>query len=137
MGVFDDIKLSWKGEEFTIPAKRVMGAIARIEDVITLVELQRFHASGAPPLSKLCMAYGAVLRYAGVRVDDDEVYAGLFGSAGHQSAIMEALTVILAMMIPPDAMRAVDEAPASGNSRAAAAPTSKKRSKRRSVRASG
>ena len=132
MGIFNDIKLSWAGRDYTIPAKGVMGAIACIENVVTLVELQRCHETKSPPLSKLCMAYGTVLRYAGAQVNDEEVYAGLFGTAADQTTIMESLTVILAMMIPPEAIRSKEEDQPLGKSQPGGKRSSKKRSKRRS-----
>jgi hypothetical protein len=131
MSVFQDIELGWNGKQFTIPANRVMGAIARIEEVVTLVELQRCNEANKAPIAKLCMAFGAVLRYAGCMVDDDEVYAGLFED-GKTGNVMESLTVILAMMVPPETLASVQEQPKPGKPRKAAANSSRKRTRRRS-----
>ena len=74
MGAFDDVTLNWGGRDYTIPANRMMGAIARIEDVVTLVELNAYFGRDAVPLGKISMAFGAVLRYAGTH--DAEQNAG-------------------------------------------------------------
>lgn len=60
MGAFDAITLAWAGSEYAIPANRVMGAIARIEDVVTLEELGRYGERGTMPIAKLAMAWGFV-----------------------------------------------------------------------------
>jgi hypothetical protein len=36
MGAFDALTLAWAGSEYVIPGKRVTGAIAPIEDLVTL-----------------------------------------------------------------------------------------------------
>lgn len=138
MSIFEDIKLTWDGKEYVIPSDRVMGAIARIEDVVTLGELQRYSEKQTAPLAKVAMAYGAVLRYAGANVTDDKVYAGLFGGDGqnqHES-IVTSIYILLAMMVPPAAMRKdpSDKDNPQGNAPTTVARSSKKRSKRRSSR---
>lgn len=99
MSVFDDITLTWKGESYTIPSDRVMGAIARIEDRITLVELER--AGWNVPLSKISQGYGTALRYAGCRVTDDEVYAAMFEDSDTVSTAKQAIDTLLMLMMPP------------------------------------
>lgn len=111
MGIFEPIDLEWKGENVRIPADQVMRAIACIEDVLTIGEIYRMHETGKIALTKLAMAYGAVLRFGGLAVKDEEIYAGMFSE---QSAfkVMDALAIVLAMMIPADLKR--DEATAGG-----------------------
>ena len=36
MGVFDDYPIAWNGKNYVIPAGAMLGAIARIEDVVNL-----------------------------------------------------------------------------------------------------
>ncbi len=100
MGAFDAVTLAWAGSEYVIPGNRVMGAIARIEDVVTLEELGRYGERGTMPLAKLAMAYGAVLRYAGANVKDDEVFAGMFSDGQKQTDLVTALMSLLTMMLP-------------------------------------
>lgn len=102
MSVFDPIELKWDGADYTIPPNRVLGAIARIEDILTLKEIHDGVANrGAISLSKVAMAYGSVIRYAGAKVSDDEVYEAMFG--GHESGqvIITYLQTLLVMLTPP------------------------------------
>jgi hypothetical protein len=133
MGSFEDIRLQWAGKDYTIRANRVLGAIARIEDVLTLSELQRFSMRGTAPMAKLSMAYGAVLRYAGATVTDEEVYAGMFGETGTGAdAVVESISALVAMMVPPQPKTA-DKEPKSGNAVPAATASSKRRTRLRSA----
>ena len=74
MAIFQPITLTWAGRDFVVPADRVMGAIGVIEDVVTFPELVGSLQSSKPNMSKLARAYGAVLRYAGASVSDEEIY---------------------------------------------------------------
>lgn len=107
---FDDYKLSWGDTEYIIPARQIMGAIAKVEQVITLSELQVYFVRGAAPLSLLAQAYGAVLRYAGAKVEDADVYAGMFGNGADDDAATNAAATVktclfglLELMVPPAA----------------------------------
>jgi hypothetical protein len=133
-GVFQDVHLEWKGKRYTIPSNKMMGAIARIEQHVTLKELYVAAADrGTLKLGTLAAAYGSVLRYAGAAVDDEDVYSGMFQD-GAQDAIIGALEGLMAMMIPPSATAAKpggDVKPGNPNRRArrAAASLSRKRTK--------
>ena len=107
---FREVKLSWDGRDFVIPPDKMLGAIARIEDVFTLEELSVYMARRTAPLGKLARSYGAVLRYAGARVTDEEIYFGMFGKGGiNAAAAMEAIAVLLAMMLPPGAVDELEQ----------------------------
>lgn len=139
MAIFQDISLSWNGAEFTIPASRVLGAIAIVEEQITFPELLLAMQSGKPPLATIARAYGGVLRYAGARVSDDETYAGMFDAA-RQEQVITAINALLVMMVPPDALAKAKritggEASAPGNSQAAVSRSSKRSSRRQSAMA--
>jgi uncharacterized protein YerC len=127
--IFDDIRLGWQGKPFVIPAHRVMGALARVEDVVTLSELQAFAARKTAPMAKLAMAYGSALRYAGATATDEEVYRSLVRGNEDGVGVLTAVAGLLSMMIPP--VREVEvkkDAPA-GN--VAADASSRRRSRRR------
>ncbi len=116
MGAFDAVTLAWAGSNYVIPSNRVMGAIARIEDVVTLEELGRYGERGTMPIAKLAMAYGAVLRYAGAKVEDEDVFTGMFSDGQKQSDIVTAMMSLLSMMLPPRAMQSRDgDDPPKGN----------------------
>lgn len=100
---FDDVVFDWHGKEYRIPANRMLGAIARVEDVITMGQLGQHTQRGTPPVSKVAQAYGAVLRYAGVRVTDDEVYCGMFANGDLNNAVTDAVNSLFHIMMPPAA----------------------------------
>lgn len=99
----DDITLTWNGQEHVIPAERLMVAIAKIEDVITLTELFDHAQRGNAPMAKLSMAFGSVLRLSGAKVTDREVYNGMFSDGG--GSVQVAVETLLAMMLPPESFR--------------------------------
>ena len=95
MAIFEDVTLTWKGDEFVIPANQLMRLIAKIEDEITIQELT---ASTGVKLSKLALAYTVALQYAGAKVTNEEVYESLFSN---QSMTATFVTSLLMLMIPP------------------------------------
>jgi hypothetical protein len=137
MAVFESQTLMWKGETYVIPSHRMLGAIATIEEHLTFTEMVRAHL-GRPPLVKIARAFGSLLRYAGCKVTDDEIYESIFDpKANIVERIQQALIAFLMMMTPsanlnvPQAERA-----ASGNRRAASR-RSKPSTRRRSASAAG
>lgn len=134
MGIFDDIQLGWNDRDYVIPSRKVLGAVARIEDTVTLQELIAYGEKGTAPMAKVAQAYASVLRYAGAKVSDEEVYDGMFQGKNSQELILEAVNGLLGMMLPPSAHTSAKEHNR-GNSRKAAKPSSKKSTKRRSAAA--
>ena len=133
MGKFEQIELGWDGRSYVIPPHKVMGAIARVEDFVTMIELQRYTQQHQTlPMAKIAQAFCSVLTYAGAEgVEAEDVYASMFGTQAAQQEAAKAVTVLLAMMIPPDDMRGKTAA-TPGKSRPAAARSSRKRSRQRS-----
>jgi hypothetical protein len=108
--VFEDVKITWKGDEYVIPSQHMMRVIARIEDHITLRELMESMSNGSPKFAKIAGAYASVLRFAGCNVDDQDVYDGMLNGADEKSdegmsVIAQALTGLLSMMMPPKALQ--------------------------------
>lgn len=138
-GSFDDVTLTWGGVDYTIPSNKMMGAIARIEDHVTMPELQQFGQRGTIPLSRLAAAFAAVLRYAGCKVSDEDVYEAMFDGDQAQSMV-QSTTTLMGMMVPRKArdryLTAVREANGAeanpGNSVPTATASSVKRSNSRS-----
>lgn len=108
MPLFEEVRLKWNGAEYVIPPDNVLTAIAKIEDVLTLGELANYQGRGRLPLAKLAIAFGAVLRHAGCRVKDEEVYAVMFGNGGQdlQRESYVAVFTLQRMMIPPPSLQA-------------------------------
>lgn len=113
MGVFDPVELVWEGKTYTVPANRVLGMIARIEEVVTLQELRVFSERHASPLAHMSQAYAAALTYAGCRVDADDVYYAV--TRGGDVTIAERVSEILLLMIPPNREDAHAPAPLDGS----------------------
>jgi hypothetical protein len=146
MQVFEDYKVEWNGQEYTIPARSIMGAIGRIESVATLAELVEADPRGRPRIKMhlVSCAYGALLRYAGVMVTDpphrvrpipdEAVYEGMFTDAKKGGALTRqydlALQGLLALMIPPKHVAEATAEAAPGKPEPAAPPAklSRKRS---------
>lgn len=130
--LFADKTFGWDGVTYTIPARQVLEAIARVEEHITLPELLAFGARSTIPTSKLSRAYGELIRYAGGQVTDEEVYQGMFsamvGAPEHSNAIVTACAGLIQMMVPKSKGNPVrapgEEAPNLGNSPASVRPAS-------------
>ena len=115
MAIFEEVRLTWGGKDYVVPPDRVLRAIAAVEDQLTLGELGRCMVSGTLPLARISMAYGALLRCAGAKVTDDEVYSGLFKESRLQQEAMQAVSTLQMLMIPPEHLRKpAPEKPAAG-----------------------
>jgi len=68
-----DIVLTWKGATYRIAEDRAFEAGAAVEEIVTLTELQTY--ATAPKFFTIARAFGALLRFAGVKVSDREVKA--------------------------------------------------------------
>lgn len=135
MNAFEDVTLEWKGLKLTIPSNRVMGAICRIEDHVTMTELRDHTLRGSLPMAKIASAYASILRYAGAtQVQDEDVYQAMFGKNAEAIAL-DAVTNLLSLMVPRDGDVKLDKS--EGNVPAAARNSSGKRTKQRSAAASG
>lgn len=115
MAIFDSRTVVWRGTEYVIPATRIMGAIATIEEVITLVELSTSMKEGKPPLHKIAKAYAGVLRYAGAKATDEEVYAGMFANGLNPDQILAATYGLMELMIPKQPLPAAPGVASQGN----------------------
>jgi hypothetical protein len=115
MSIFEDVLITWSGTEYKIESSRVMGAIARVEEVITLKELFEFHQKNSAPLAKLSMAFAAVLNYAGANVTEEKVYEAMF-TGDNQMSVINSINTLLMMMIPPSSLKAgnAEAAPTGG-----------------------
>lgn len=116
--IFEVISLTWKGEEYKIEPNRVMGAIASIEEYVTLKELHESGGKGTLKLAALAQGYAAVLQYAGATVTADEVYASMFEKGSGRDMIVGAVNGLISMMVPPSSLRKLNgsvEAQDAGN----------------------
>lgn len=111
---FEPVTLTWKGEDFTVPAKDQLELIMRIEDA--LIGEGRMNGEqaitilfrkGGPPHARLARAFSAALRFAGCKVTDEEVYLSIQDDISRASAAeVTAKTTgmlmgVLAVISPP------------------------------------
>lgn len=99
MNIFQEVGLTWDGEEYVVKAENVMGLIETIESVITLEELSSQRGIQRAKVSK---AFAMALRYAGCKgVTQQHVYTAFFNSE-KSIEIQNVITTLLMMMIPPE-----------------------------------
>lgn len=121
--MFSPAEFEWNGESFSVPADRVMGLLAVIEDHITHEKLIYIMSSVANASSKavagsmdaqvlaevdiprvrLSRAMGAALRYAGAKASDEDVYHSLFGADG-VITVLSIVDSLLRLSQPPQEM---------------------------------
>lgn len=126
--VFAPVTVEWQGKQYVIPPNKILGLIGRIESIevegagATIPELMATsRRRGTIKLSVLTAAWGAVLRYAGADVSDEQVYAGLFERNG--SGAVETQTALLALMsimLPPSSLADTEAVSKSKKSKPAA-----------------
>ncbi len=105
MAIFDDITLEWEGVPYKLAGdQKIMKVLAAVEDHITISELITQQQSGNVPLAKLSAAYAVMLRFAGARISDAEVYRGMWQGMADSSSIATAVSALLAIMVPPGTM---------------------------------
>lgn len=66
------IKLSFKGETYTIPEDQAFEAAEVVEEVMTIPQIVAMQEN--PRFTKIARCFGAMLRFAGVKVSDREVH---------------------------------------------------------------
>jgi hypothetical protein len=105
--IFEKITFTWKGEEYEIPPNQVMKALAKLEDVITMVQMMQYRARGDFPLVKISMGYAAMLRHAGARVTDEEVYVDMFKGEATEAKekALAAMLSLQELMVPPSVLK--------------------------------
>jgi hypothetical protein len=111
MATFDDLKLEWGGNTYVVPARQMLEAIARIEDVITLHELHTYlQTRNTAPIGRVARAYASVLRCAGAQVTDDEAYRYMFGNGTEAlERTQNLVTLLQAILLPPEVRIRLEE----------------------------
>ncbi len=72
------IRLKFRGEEFLIPATQAFEIGAQVEDIVTLGEIASWGAK--VPFFKVARCFGAMLRFAGCKATDAEVFQDMMDS---------------------------------------------------------
>lgn len=91
------IRLTFKGQEYLIPADRAFRAGAQVEDVVSLAEIASWGAR--PRFFKIAEAYGTLLRFAGAEVTDEDVHAEMMAGLSRSAAsgVAEEIPAALAI----------------------------------------
>lgn len=71
------IKLEWHGKSYTIAANEAFAVGEAVEDIITIGEIGEL--ASRPKFRKISRVYGVMLRHAGARVTDEEVFSDMMG----------------------------------------------------------
>jgi len=92
--VFREVELGWGGETYSVTP--TMALLNKIEQDISLSELAYRMSVGKVPMSQLAVVIGVMLRSAGAKASDEEVYQELMTGdseavQGMASAVMEAV----------------------------------------------
>ena len=97
------ITLEWQGREYVIPAEKAFQIGEQVEDIIAITDLPDLAAR--PNFHKIARVYGTMLRFAGARVTDEEIWK-LFmselkaGNAeGKQNVAGQAVTMLTVMLM--------------------------------------
>lgn len=91
--VYPEVSIEWAGVEYS--TKATFKVINKIEQSVSLAGLVTKVQSGDVPLSHLATVYGNLLRGAGVVVEDEEVFAAMFG-ADNDSELSQQEVIALA-----------------------------------------
>jgi hypothetical protein len=128
MTVFDPIELVWEGKTLVIPQEQVFEVGIRVEEVLTMVELASYASSGRVPMFRLARAWSVILRHAGIRVSEEEVFVKMLkGKQTEQVALN--VRILLAALMPSEEVLAENK---SGNVSRGEVKSSKKSSRPRS-----
>lgn len=78
------IRLTYKGQDFLIPADRAFKAGAAVEEIVSLAEIASW--GDRPRFFKIAEAFGALLRFAGCKASDEEVHADMMAGLRNSAA---------------------------------------------------
>jgi len=90
------IVLKWGDAEFVIPAHKAFQIGEEVEDIATLADIGSW--ATRPKFFKMARCYGAMLRFAGCKVRDQEVHEAMLnpdGGAVDMAAAIGALVNLL------------------------------------------
>jgi len=107
---FEDVTVSWKGDDYTIPANRQLMLVAKIEDALAGGTGQQAISvllrPEGPPYARVAMAFGAALRFGGASVTDDDVYLSMMTELSEDRAeaviaVQASIMALLTIVSPP------------------------------------
>ena len=103
MGLFDGISFRWDGRTVAIPPDRLLGALARLEEVLPLRELAAMGDRARH--GKVSEAFAAVLCFAGADVEAETVFARTLLDGEARAQAHAAITALIQSAQPPPRRR--------------------------------
>jgi hypothetical protein len=95
------IDLEWGGVKYIISDTQTFKVAGDVEDIITLADLGGLAAN--PKFTKIAAVYGLMLRSAGARVKDSEVWesitAQMKSGAGDSSVVITAISTLVEILM--------------------------------------
>lgn len=110
MSLFDGVTFQWGGKTVSLPPDRLLGALARLEEHVSLGELAAM--GHRVRYGRLARGVAAVLRYAGHHADPEAVYAAILTDPGARGAAGAAVAALLAVASPPVGRKRGGDGPA-------------------------
>lgn len=109
MSGFQDVVFAWQGQEYTLPATRVLPLVARMENDADLVGPDRTLIEvilGSRHPAAVALAFEHLLRAVQAPFAPGEVYLAIIaemagGKAGAARRVQEAVLQLLAVIAPP------------------------------------
>lgn len=95
--LFDDVVFTYGGDEYTVPANKVMQLIEMIEAIVPMHEINN------PGKAKLARAYATAINFAGGNTNQEEVYSSFFGNG--MVEVQSAIAGLAMLMVPPAHLR--------------------------------
>ncbi len=102
MGRFDGVSFRWDGKAVSLPPDRLLGTLARLEEVVSLTELA---SRGGARDGRVSRAFAAVLRFAGVDAEPEAVFARLLLDGEARSDAHTAIAALIESAQPPESKR--------------------------------
>lgn len=108
MSLFEPIEITWKGDEKTVEAEKVMRVLAKLEDEITFVEANQLVAeamnSGSRKQIRVATTYANFLKSCGFKVTPGEVIETL-DFAAYVACLVEIINVLKLTLAPAERER--------------------------------
>lgn len=89
-----DIRMTFKGQEWVIPARKAFRVCEDVEDIASITEVTGWYAK--PRFAKLARCCGVLLRAAGAEFSDEEVKGQLLAdyAQGRPQAVFHAVMAL-------------------------------------------
>jgi hypothetical protein len=96
--VFRELTISWRGEEYKfVPSMQLMRSI---EETVSFPDIASRTAEGKPPFSHISFVVWKMLKAAGAKVTEGDVYFEI--SSGKQETVTEFVSLVLNAFSPVD-----------------------------------